>query len=260
MTADRYAHSGRRWALGAELVYGPIAAELVAMSPHSLAGRTVLDAGAGTGAASSALHALHARAIATDLSAAMLAWNAAARPPSAAADIRALPLANGSVDDAVAAFVLNHLTDPAAGLTDLARVTRPGGAVLAAVFSNNSRSQARDQIDASALAAGWQVPGWYTELKTTTAPILGSYARMASAARKAGLANVHAEERPVDVGVTEPAQLVRYRFGHPIFADWLDAIGTARADTIAATAEQAIRDGMQPYRPVVVFLSALAPA
>ena len=51
MRTDHYAHSGRRWALGAELVYGPIAAELVAMSPHSLAGRTVLDAGAGTGAA-----------------------------------------------------------------------------------------------------------------------------------------------------------------------------------------------------------------
>ena len=33
MRADHYARSGRRWALGAELVYGPIAAELVAMTP-----------------------------------------------------------------------------------------------------------------------------------------------------------------------------------------------------------------------------------
>ena len=73
MKTDHYARSGRRWVLGAELVYGPIAAELVAMSPHSLAGHTVLDAGAGTGAASSALNAQHARALATDLSAGMLA-------------------------------------------------------------------------------------------------------------------------------------------------------------------------------------------
>ena len=43
MRTDHYARSGRRWALGAELVYRPIAAELVAMSPHSLAGRTVLE-------------------------------------------------------------------------------------------------------------------------------------------------------------------------------------------------------------------------
>src|SRR5215471_11511250 len=243
MRTDHYARSGRRWALGAELVYGPIAAELVAMSPHCLAGRIVLDAGAGTGAASSAL----------------AAWHATARPPSAVADIRALPLADDSVDDAFAAFVLNHLTDPVSGLAELTRVTRPGGAVLAAVFSNDSRSEARDRVDATALAAGWQVPGWYTELKTKATPILGSRAGMASAARDAGLAGVHVEERPVDVGVTEPGQLVRYRFGHPGFAGWLDGIGAARAEALAAAAEQAISDDMPPYRPVVVFLAALAP-
>ena len=259
MRTDPYARCGRRWSLGAELVYGPIAAELVAMSPRCLAGHIVLDAGAGTGAASSALAARHARALAVDLSADMLAWNATARPPSAVADVRALPLAGDSVDDAVAAFVLNHLTDPGSGLAELTRVTRPGGAVLAAVFSNDSHSQARDLIDATALTAGWQVPGWYAELKTTATPILGSRQGMASAAREAGLADVHAEERPVDVGVTEPGQLVRYRLGHPIFADWLDAIGTERADALAAAAEQATSQDMQPYRPVVVFLAALAP-
>jgi len=44
------------------------------------------------------------------------------------ADIRALPLAAQSVDNAVAAFVINPLTDPSAGLAELARVTRPGAA------------------------------------------------------------------------------------------------------------------------------------
>jgi hypothetical protein len=39
---------GPAWATSAELVYGPIAAELIALSPHPLAGRTLLDAGAGT--------------------------------------------------------------------------------------------------------------------------------------------------------------------------------------------------------------------
>jgi SAM-dependent methyltransferase len=259
MTADHYARSGRRWALGAELVYGPIAAELVATSPHSLTGRTVLDAGAGTGAVSSALGARKARVIALDRSADMLAWDAAARPSSAVADIRAVPLADGSVDDSVAAFVLNHLTDPGSGLAEFARVTRAGGAILATVFSNGSRSEARDRIDAVALAAGWQVPGWYTELKATAVPILGSRAGMASAARAAGLADVRVEERPVDVGITEPEQLVRYRLGHPIFACWLDAIGAARAEALAGAAERAIGDDTPPYRPVVVFLSALAP-
>ena len=97
----------------------------------------MLDAGAGTGAASRALAAQPARPIAMDLSFGMLAWDAA-RPPGAVADIRALPLAAQSVDDAVAAFVLNHLTDSDAGLAELARVTCPGGGVLAAVSSTTS--------------------------------------------------------------------------------------------------------------------------
>ncbi len=92
MPADHYARSGPRWALGAELVYRPIAAELVATSPHRLTGRTVLDAGAGTGAATAALRRRGARILAIDLSPAMLAWQAAARPPCAVADIRSLPL------------------------------------------------------------------------------------------------------------------------------------------------------------------------
>ena len=61
------------------------------------------------------------------------------------------------------------------------------------------------------------------------------------------------------VGVTEPRQLVRYRLAHPIFASWLDAIGEARAAAFAAAAEQEIGDKMQPYLPLVVFLSAQAP-
>jgi SAM-dependent methyltransferase len=256
--ADYYAASGPRWALGAELVYRPIAAALVATSPHRLTGRTVLDAGAGTGAASLALRRRAARVLAMDLSPAMLAWQAPARPPCAVADIRALPLTVGSVDDVVAAFVLNHLPDPAAGLAELARVTRPGGAILAAVFANDSHSAARDRMDAAAREAGWEAPGWYRELKATAATVLGTADAMASAARAAGLADVHAEQRQVDVGVTEPEQLVRYRLGHPAFAAWLDAIGQVRATAFAAEAHRAIGQRMPPYRPSVVFLRAMA--
>jgi predicted RNA methylase len=94
--------------------------ELIALSPHPLADHTVLDAGAGTGAASRALATQPARPIAMDLSFGMSAWDAAARPPGAVADIRALTRAAQSVDDTVAPFVLNHLTDPSAGPAELA--------------------------------------------------------------------------------------------------------------------------------------------
>jgi ubiquinone/menaquinone biosynthesis C-methylase UbiE len=255
--ADHYARSGPRWALGAELVYRPIAAELVATCPHRLTGRAVLDAGAGTGAATAALRGRGARILAIDLSPAMLTWQAEARPPCAVADIRSLPLPANAVDDSLAAFVLNHLADPATGLAELARVTRPGGAILAAVFANDSRSEARDLIDAAAAAAGWAPPAWYREMKTTTVPILSTAAAMATAARAADLTHVHADERAIDVGITEPCQLVRYRLGHPAFAAWLDAIGPERADALAARAEHAVGDAMEPYRPSVVFLRAV---
>ncbi len=256
MPADHYASSGRRWAQGAELVYRPTAAALIATSPHPLAGRLVLDAGAGTGAVSAVLRQCQARTLAMDLSPAMLAWQAAARPPCAAADIRALPLRSESVDDAVAAFVLNHLTEPAAGLAELARATRPGGAILATVFASEYRSDTRDRIDAAAVAAGWQVPAWYHHLKTSAMPLLGTARAMAAAAQAAGLAEVHASELAVDAGITEPAQLVRYRLGHPIFAAWLDRIGPERAADFAVRAEQAVGTAMAPYRPSVIFLRA----
>jgi SAM-dependent methyltransferase len=257
--ADPYARSGERWALGAELVYGPIAAELVASSPHPLTGRVVLDAGAGTGAASTELRRRQARTLAVDLSAGMLAWRAASRPPCAVADIRSLPLGTSRVDDAVAAFVLNHLAEPAEGLAELARVTRPAGAILAAVFANDSHSDARDRIDATALAAGWQVPDWYRELKAVAAPMLGTAAAMAATARAAGLTAVWAEERHVNVGVTRARELVRYRLGHPALATWLEDIGPRRAQAFASRAEAAVGDPMEPYRPAVVFLRSLVP-
>jgi len=63
---------------------------------------------------------------------------------------------------------------------------------------------------------------------------------MAAAARAVGLVGVSTDERPVEVGVTQPEQLVRCRLGHPIFASWLDRLGPI----------------MRPYRPVVVLSSA----
>jgi ubiquinone/menaquinone biosynthesis C-methylase UbiE len=254
--ADHYAGAGRRWATGATLVYGPIATELVAMSPRPLAGRTVLDVGAGTGAVSAALATIGAHAIAVDRAFDMLTWAAQSRPPCAVADIRALPLPDDGVDATVAAFVLNHLAQPADGLAELLRVTAPGGPVLATVFSNSSRSEARDQVDVVAQQAGWQVPDWYADLKTIAMPVLGTAAAMRAAAHAAGLAHVVVEERPVGVGITTAEQLVRYRLGQPLFATWLDHIGPAAAERFAAAAADAVRPLMEPYRPIVVFLAA----
>jgi len=260
MAVDRYAAAGRRWATGAALVYGPIAEQLVARCPHQLNGRTVLDAGAGTGVASVALAAQGAHPVAVDFSHDMLSWNATTRPPAAVADVCALPLAGGSVDDSVAAFVLNHLVQPANGFAELVRVTRPGGAVLACVYSNASRSDARDRVDEVAKQAGWQVPNWYVEIKAKAVPLLGRAEDMATVARAAGLDAVAVDEGPADVGVTTAEQLVDYRFGQAHFAAWLDHIGAQRVDEVRRQAAAAVRPIMRPYRPIVVFLTARVPS
>ncbi len=259
MSVDHYAGSARRWAEGATLVYGPIAHELVETSPHHLNGRVVLDAGAGTGVASTALVARGARPVAVDLSYDMLAWNAPTRPPGMVADIVRLAMGDEAVDDSVAAFVFNHLPEPESGMAEVIRVTRSGGALLACVYANASRSEVRDAVDEAARREGWQVPSWYVEIKRRATPILGTAPDMARAAKAAGLIDIAVDERAVETGVTAPEQLVAYRLGQAHFSAWLDRIGPNRANEIKGRVVEAIRPIMRPYRPIVVFLSAVVP-
>jgi ubiquinone/menaquinone biosynthesis C-methylase UbiE len=256
---DHYAGAARRWAEGATIVYRPIAGQLLATSPHPLAGRVVLDAGAGTGVASTALAGLGARPVAVDLSIDMLAWDTHRRPPAVLADVTRLPLRDGSVDDTVAAFVYNHLSQPELALAEAARVTRPGGALLACVYANTSRSEVRDAIDQAARAEGWHTPDWYVEIKQQSTPLLGTAEHMARVAQQAGLVDVTVDERPVDVDVTEPEQLVDYRLGQAHYSAWLDTLDPDRTEEVRDRLVEAIRPTMVPYRPIVVFFSALIP-
>jgi ubiquinone/menaquinone biosynthesis C-methylase UbiE len=261
VTVDRYAGGAVRWAAGAALVYGPIARELIATSPRPVAGRTILDVGAGTGVASTALVECGARPVAFDLSHDMLAWNSRHRPAAAVADVRRLPVRDRVVDGVVAAFVFNHLSDPVAAMAESVRVTRAGGTLLACVFANDNRSPVRDALDAAAERAGWQVPDWYEELKQRTVPLLGTALDMRRVATRAGLAEVVVAERVVDVGVTMPAQLVDYRLGQAHFTPWLDGLSSAEVAAIREQLVSAIAPMMQPYQPRVVFLAAtVAPA
>lgn len=259
MSTDFYAGAAQRWAEGASIVYGPIAADLIASTPHPLAGRRVLDAGAGTGIASAILRSAGATPIAADLSFDMLAWNANERPPATVADVRALPFQNDAVDDVVAAFVLNHLVDPAAGMTELQRVTRPGGALLACVYAVANRSEARDAVDEAAQREGWQIPRWYRDIKRSAVPMLGTADDMERVATRVGLADISACERPVDVGVTTPEQLVDYRLGQAHFSPWLSHLEPGRAAEIRAHLVEVARPIMRPYLPIVVFLAARIP-
>ncbi|MCD2193782.1 methyltransferase domain-containing protein [Actinomycetospora endophytica] len=255
---DRYARAAPGWAAGAAHVYGPLARALVDAAPHPLAGRRVLDAGAGTGLAGDALTTAGARPVALDVSAPMLTA-VPGDQPRVVGSVLALPLADAAMDDAVAAFVLNHVHAPVAALAELARVVRPDGAVLATVMSAGNSSPVRDRIDVVARAHGFTPPDWYAELTGEQAPLLGSADRMARAAHEAGLVAVRVEEAPADLGLTDPAALVDYRLGQAQFADWLAGLDPRTRSAIRAEALAAVAPGMEPYRPGVVQLTAQVP-
>jgi ubiquinone/menaquinone biosynthesis C-methylase UbiE len=116
-------------------------------------GLRVLDMGTGTGALALELAAAGCAVIAVDHSPRMLE---AAREKLAAAgahnvelragDAAALPLANAEVDAAFAHMVLQYLPSPADALAEMARVTKPGGSVVAIDFVSHEREWMRQEL------------------------------------------------------------------------------------------------------------------
>lgn len=100
-----------------------------------LAGLTLVEVGCGTGRLVQYLSDRGARTVGVDLAAGMLAV-AAGRVPGRflRADASRLPLADASVDGAVTVATL-EFTDAAAVLAELARVTRPGGRIVAVTLN-----------------------------------------------------------------------------------------------------------------------------
>jgi SAM-dependent methyltransferase len=178
-----YTDAATAWANDAELVYGPMAGALLARTPE-LTGQLVLDVGAGTGAVSHRLVAAGAHALAVDASWPMLAHQALSRPPAVVGDISRLPLVDGAVDGAAAAFVLNHLADPVAALVEMRRVVRRGGFIVASVSSIADPPAAKAAIDGVLATVGWEPPEWYRFLKSVDGQ-LGSAATMRAAAETA---------------------------------------------------------------------------
>ncbi|HEY4321897.1 MAG TPA: methyltransferase domain-containing protein [Gemmatimonadales bacterium] len=130
----------------------PLAVELAAAAGVT-PGQRALDVGCGPGA----MTALLVERLGRDHVAALDPsehFVEAARTRLPGVDIRLasaedIPFADATFDVALAELVVHFMTDPVAGIGEMARVTRPGGTVAACVWDHGS--------DTGALSAFWKV-------------------------------------------------------------------------------------------------------
>ena len=259
--AAAYSAAADAWQRGPGRIYDRLAEVVVAGSPVSLDGARVLDVGAGTGAATRAVLAAGASSVvAMDVAVGMLAVDAPGRPPAVAGDALALPFAGASFDLAVAAFSLNHLADPAAGLREMARVTRPGGALLASAYASDDVHPVRDAVEGALRARGWQPDDWYAVVKHRTAPLLATVESALATARAAGLvegdAGLDAEAVRVPFADLGSADLVAWRLGMAQHAPFVAGLPAADRAALTADAIARLGDAAPPLVRSIVVLRA----
>jgi SAM-dependent methyltransferase len=251
---------GAAWAQGPQAVYDRLAAAALATLPGDLSGTTALDAGAGTGAATRVLVARGATVDAVDDSPSMLAElrrQLAGRVRTVVGDVRDLPLAAGRYDHAVAAFVLNHLDAPEAGVAELARVCRAGGRVVATTFCAEDHP-VKPAVDAVLADYGFIAPEWYRTLKGGLIPRLGTPQGLAGVAASGGLAA--AAVRVVDVDLSDlplPA-IVSYRLGLAHIAPFVQGLDDVTVAALHRDAAAAV-SALPPLCLSMLVLDGVAP-
>jgi ubiquinone/menaquinone biosynthesis C-methylase UbiE len=216
-------------------------------------GCRALDAGAGSGVAGDALRAHGAHVVAADRELDMAAHNAAAGP-AVTADVTALPFRSGSFDVVVAAFVINHLADPVAGLAEFRRVARRGGVLLASTFSEE-RAVAKEAVDVVAASYGFVAPDWYNDLQEC-AQAARDVAGVERSLAEAGFGDWTVTEERIDVGL-EPEGVVRYRLGMPHLHRFAAGLPDDVRASFFADSVNAVRRTGEPFAPLVIEAVAL---
>jgi ubiquinone/menaquinone biosynthesis C-methylase UbiE len=256
--AAAYSATGAAWERGPARIYDRLAEMVVAALPVAVAGGSALDLGAGTGAATRALLAVGAtRVVAVDAALGMLAHDAGRRPPAVTGDALALPFAAGAFDATVAAFSLNHLADPAAGLREAARVTRRGGGLAASAYADDDDHPVKHAVVAALAARGWTPEPWYQALQVDAAPKLATVAAARAAAEAVGI-DADVEPARVPFPDLDATALIAWRLGLAQHAPFFDALPTD-ADRAALVEDAAARLGESwpPLERSIIILRAV---
>lgn len=255
--AAAYSATGAAWQQGPARVYDRLAAALVAATPVNLAGRTVLDVGSGTGAASRAITAAGGRPVAVDLALGMLSAIPPARPPCAAADARRLPFPHASVGGLVAAFSLNHVPDPDQALREARRVVRAGGPVLASAYSADDEHPAKAAVERAASEFGWRPEPWMVDLRATSLSMLATVEDAAAVAGRAGMPDATVTKVEVAFDDLSPADLVAWRCGLAQLAPFVGGLDDAARRALVERALDVLGDA-PPLRRRMITIVAVA--
>jgi 2-polyprenyl-3-methyl-5-hydroxy-6-metoxy-1,4-benzoquinol methylase len=124
-------------------------------------GGPAVDAGCGEGRWTRELKELGYDVLGVDVSEALVEAARAADPGGryAVAPVEELPVADGSVELVVCINVLQHVVDLAAAARELARVVRPGGAVVAGVTHPMAEAGRHDAERDELAVSGYFEPG-----------------------------------------------------------------------------------------------------
>jgi demethylmenaquinone methyltransferase/2-methoxy-6-polyprenyl-1,4-benzoquinol methylase len=132
--AERYDRTNTILSFGRDRAWRKATAAALRLRP----GERVLDLGAGTGISTVELAKSGAYAVGSDISLGMLGVGRRTRSevPLVAGDALALPFADASFDAVTISFALRNVSNTVGALTEMARVTRPGGRLVVCEFSH----------------------------------------------------------------------------------------------------------------------------
>jgi SAM-dependent methyltransferase len=235
----------------------PPAEALVAALPISAA-RRVLDVGCGSGALAGALRraAPRAHVVGIDPSEGMLQRARARGVTAVRADAAALPVAPGSVDAVVLAYMLFHLADPTAGVRAAREALRPGGVVGIVTWEREEAARADEMVTAALDAAGAPPAPTVSDHSATD-----STAKVGAIAAAAGLRTERAWTMTIE-HVFTPAALLALRVGGGVSRCRFESLAPdVRAAVVAEVGERLAE--LEPdafrFRGVLVLVIATRP-
>jgi SAM-dependent methyltransferase len=137
-----------------EDVSGPHAPDVLWQTITEWRPRSVLEVGGGPGELAERMQReLGAEVSFVDISPRMVELARGRGIDAQVADVQELPFADAAFDTVVAAWMLYHVPDVGRGLAEIARVLRPGGALIAVT---NSVQHLRELRELIAYPTGWE--------------------------------------------------------------------------------------------------------